>query len=280
MRAVHTIAHATSRAPLRRLATAWLGGAVLAISAAAVAAAAPSASSASQPAAAASTGTTEAPRTAADSSIAAPVTQQLERLANDAASTAWDAQAGPVRVEVVVGKLDPRLQLAACDRIEPYLPPGQRPFGRTHVGLRCLQGPTHWNVFLPVTVQVFARALVATTVLPVGTLLQSRHLTEAEVDVAERVDPALRDATQALGRTLARAVPAGAALHQGDLRLRQWFNAGDLVRVVVHGSGWSVSADGQALGAGVEGQPVRVRTDAGRVVSGLPTPDRRVEVTL
>ena len=42
------------------------------------------------------------------------------------------------RVDVRVGQLDPRLQLQSCARIEPYLPPGTRLWGRTSIGVRCL----------------------------------------------------------------------------------------------------------------------------------------------
>ncbi|MEY8879139.1 MAG: flagellar biosynthesis protein FlgA, partial [Leptothrix sp. (in: b-proteobacteria)] len=58
------------------------------------------------------------------------------------------------RVEVSTGQLDPRLHLAPCQKIEPYVPAGQRLWGRTRVGLRCTAGPVRWNVYLPVTVQV------------------------------------------------------------------------------------------------------------------------------
>ena len=69
--------------------------------------------------------------------------------------------AGVTRVEVLVGQLDPRLRLAPCERIEPYLPPNTRLWGKSRIGLRCAQGPSHWNVFLPITVKAYGRALVA-----------------------------------------------------------------------------------------------------------------------
>jgi flagella basal body P-ring formation protein FlgA len=42
------------------------------------------------------------------------------------------------RAEISIGTLDPRLQLAPCARIEPYLLPGTRLWGRTSNGERCL----------------------------------------------------------------------------------------------------------------------------------------------
>lgn len=205
---------------------------------------------------------------------------EVQRLAREAATIVWGATAKPPRIEVLLGRLDPRLKLAPCQRIEPYLPAGVRPLGRTRVGLRCAQGPTAWNVTLPIEVRVWAPSLAAATALPAGTVLEARHLVTAEVDLAERPDPAIAQAAGTLGRTLARGLGAGEALRRGDLKTRQFFNAGDTVRIVAVGPGYAVSSEGQAMGPGLEGQSARVRTEGGRIVSGVATGDRRVEVAL
>jgi flagella basal body P-ring formation protein FlgA len=206
--------------------------------------------------------------------------EQLQRLATDSAQAVLAEGTPPVRIAVELGQLDPRLKLAPCTEIQPYLPPGSRPLGRTRIGLRCLQGPTRWNVYLPVTVRLFAQAVVTTAPLPMGTVLQAGHFTLAEVDLAERADPAFTVTAPALGRTLARPMAAGETLRRNDLKPRQYFQAGDLVRIVAVGNGYAVSAEGQALNAGIEGQQARVRTESGRILSGLPAGDRRVEVPL
>src|SRR5438309_6257337 len=75
--------------------------------------------------------------------IGAGVLDEVRVLALDKATAA-----GGARIEVVVGQLDPRLRLAPCERIEPYLPPGVRLWGKSHIGLRCKEGRTAWNVYL------------------------------------------------------------------------------------------------------------------------------------
>jgi flagella basal body P-ring formation protein FlgA len=82
------------------------------------------------------------------------------------------------------------------------------------------------------------------------------------------------------GRTLGRALQPGQGLRATDLRQRQWFAAGDTVQVLARGNGFAVSGEAQALNPGIEGQPVRVRTESGRVLTGTPVADRRVEVLL
>jgi flagellar basal body P-ring formation protein FlgA len=187
---------------------------------------------------------------------------------------------GAARVEVEVGQLDPRLKLAPCQRIEPYLPPGLPAWGRTRVGLRCTQGAKLWKVSLPVTVHVFARTLVTQAALPAGTTLNAAHFTEAEVDLAAAPGLPIARPELAIGRILAKTVPAGAALRPADLKARQWFAAGETVRVTAGGPGWQVVTEAEALGPGLEGQPVRLRTAAGRLLQGRPVGDRQVEVAL
>ncbi len=215
--------------------------------------------------------------TPADGSLDADTLRQIEAIGQEAGAA---LAPGAVRVVIEAGKLDPRLRLAPCERIEPYLPPGARAWGRTRVGLRCVQGPSPWNVFLPVTVKVFAPAWVVVAALPAGTVLQTQALQEAEVDWAAAASAPVADASLLVGRVLSRPLAAGAVVRSSDLKQRQWFGAGDTVKLVARGSGFSVSGEGQALSAGVEGQPVRVRIEGGRVLSGLAVGLNRVEVPL
>jgi flagella basal body P-ring formation protein FlgA len=184
------------------------------------------------------------------------------------------------RVDVVAGALDSRLQLAACTQVQAYLRPGMPAWGRTRVGLRCLQGATAWNVFVPVTVQVWAKAAVTTAALPAGARLDPGSLALTEVDWAATSTPPFAAAEALVGRVLTRPLPAGQAVRNSDLQPRQWFALGDRVRVDARGDGFSISAEGQALTPGLEGQTARVRTDSGRVLTGRPVAERQLEVKL
>lgn len=214
---------------------------------------------------------------AAEGALDNDTLQRIQALGEQAGAAL--AMAG-VRVEIEPGRLDPRLRLAPCERIEPYLPAGARPWGRSRIGLRCVQGPSAWNVTLPVTVKVFAPAWTAILPLAAGSLLEASQLQQVEVDWAAAATPPLADLDKLLGRQLARPLPAGAPVRVADLKQRQWFAAGDTVQVVARGQGFSVSGEGQAMGPGIEGQTVRVRTDNGRVLSGQAVGTNRVEVQL
>ena len=206
-------------------------------------------------------------------------TSKAAAMATEAARAAFGGQV-PVRVEVIPGPADPRLRLAPCARVDVYWPANQRPWGRTRIGLRCAEGPVAWNVTASLTVRVWAPAVVAALPLNPGMVLEERHLRVAETDWAEREAPVLLSPADIVGRTVGTAVPMGAAVRADHLRRRQWFAAGDTVRVHAVGEGFTVAGEGIALTTGVEGQTARVRTESGRVVTGVASGDRLLEVRL
>ncbi len=205
----------------------------------------------------------------------AMLAERVQQLAHEAVRRS----AADMRVQIEVGHLDPRLKLAPCARITPFVPTGARLWGATRVGLRCDDG-ARWSVYLPIRVKVFAPALVLAQALPAGTVIAAAHLTRAEIDLAAAPDTALQRESLALGRILSRPLPAGATLRQGDLRARQWFAAGDTVRIVARGPGYQAVSEGQALGPGLDGQNARVRTETGRIVTGRASGPRQMDLTL
>ncbi len=215
----------------------------------------------------------------AQSDAAAPdaaFARQVEDLALD--GLAQDI--GATRVEVQVGQLDRRLRLAPCQRVEPHLLPGTRLWGRTRIGLRCVEGAVAWDVFLPITVKVYGLGVVAAAPMAAGHVLAEGDLSQVEVDLAENRSPAVLDPALAIGRPLARSLNPGDSLRESDLRARQWFAAGATVRVKAGGPGFSVMARGRALTPGIEGRPVRVRTESGRILTGQATGEGLVEMLL
>lgn len=188
---------------------------------------------------------------------------------------------GMPRVEVSTGRLDARLRLAPCERVQPFVPNGVRLWGKARVGLRCVKGVTPWSVYLPITVNVFGPAMVSTTALPAGHVLASGDFRQAEINLAEdTLNPPVTELSLLLGRTLATALTPGQSLRERSLKSRQWFAAGERVLIRVAGPGFAVAGSGEAVTAGMEGQPARVRTESGRVVSGMPVAERQLEIAL
>jgi flagella basal body P-ring formation protein FlgA len=186
----------------------------------------------------------------------------------------------PLRLQARVGALDARLRLAPCARVQAYMPPGARLWGRTRVGVRCQEGAVRWNVLIPVTVQATGTAWVLRRDVAPGTALQESDLMPAEVDWAADPSPVLAGPGAWQSQVAARTLVAGQALRQNLVRAAQVFQAGAPVRVLVHGGSFQISSQAQALSPGVVGQPARVRMDNGRVLSGMVLDARTVRLEL
>ena len=199
---------------------------------------------------------------------------------DDAVGKAHLATAAPLRMEISLGQLDARLRLAPCARIEPYIPAGLRLWGKTRLGLRCVEGGARWNVFLPVTIKAFGPAWVLNNNIVAGTVLTAADAMETEADWAAETSPMVADQAQWLGQVAAYSLVAGQPLRRSMVKAAQAFPAGTQVRVVAQGPGFQISSDAQALSAGVVGQSVRLRTESGRITSGVVVDERTVRLAL
>ena len=221
--------------------------------------------------------------------------QTLPQAAQDRALAVWGEQARewigqqmaqsdngalPLRPEVEIGMLDPRLRLAPCARVEPYLPAGTRLWGRSRIGLRCQEGPVRWNVFLPVTVRAWGPAWVLKRPVPAGTPLTQEDADLAEIDWADQASPVLATPERWVGQQAAFALQPGVTLRQNMVRPVPAFAPGAQVRVSSRSGGLQVVVLGEALTAGIPGQVARVRLGGGKVVSGTVRPDAVVDVRL
>ncbi len=211
---------------------------------------------------------------------AAQIAQESQAWLEKAVANTRPTGAAPLRMVVQVGSLDSRLSLAPCAQVEPYMPTGTRLWGKTRIGLRCIDGPSRWNVFLPVQVQAFGQTWVMRSDVPSGATLALDDAVMAEVDWAIENQSVLADPEMWIGQTATRALRTGQVLRHGMVKPSQVFQAGSMVRIIAKGPGFSVTSGGQALSAGIVGEMARIRVDNGRVVSGLVLDMRTVEVNL
>lgn len=200
--------------------------------------------------------------------------------ARKAAAAALPPGGQALRLDVSVGPLDSRLKLAPCGNVEAYLPPGSRLWGRSRVGLRCVDGMARWNVSLPATIKAFGPAWVIKSQVMAGVAMGAQDVVEAEVDWAEEPQAVLREPGSWVGQVATRQLGTGQTLRQGMVKAPQVFQAGAQVRVVAQGAGFQVTGEAQALSAGVVGQMARVRMDSGRVATGIVLDVRTVKIEL
>lgn len=181
------------------------------------------------------------------------------------------------RFDVSGGQLDARTSLAPCARTEAFAPNGVRYWGRASVGLRCVDG-ANWSVLVPVTVKIHGPALVAAKSLAAATPLVADDVRIADVEWTREPQGVAVDPAQIDNRVLTRPVAAGMPIPLAALRSPQAVGQGDMVKVVGSGAGFSVTTSAVALAAAADGQPVRVRTETGRVLTGTARTGRVVEV--
>lgn len=221
-----------------------------------------------------------APATAQGTQVKPEFLESTQTWLNEAVAAVSPSDSGPLRMAVEVGSLDSRLKLAPCARVETYLPPGTRLWGKTRLGLRCLEGVSRWNVFLPVTISAFGPAWVIKGSVASGSVLTESDAMQTEVDWAEESSPIVSHPSQWVGQIASRALSTGQAIRQNAIRPMQVFQPGTQVRVVAKGVGFQITADGQAMSAGVVGQPARVRMGNGRIMSGTVLDHRTVVLSL
>lgn len=231
---------------------------------------------------------------AAHADEAVPDSSRLQRWVEQSAAAAWsgkreraagDEGAGPsaaaastMRVEVKVGPSQAGTKLAPCARMEPFLPPNARLWGRSHIGVRCVEGAS-WSTYVPVTVSVFGPALVANRALPAGAIADPQSFGVEEVDLTTVHGLALSDRAALAGRTLVRPLSPGTVVRASDLRVPQTIAAGDPVRIRVIGNGFTISSEGFAVAGAGEGQTLRVRTGQNKLLLGT-VHGRVVEIRL
>jgi flagella basal body P-ring formation protein FlgA len=183
----------------------------------------------------------------------------------------------PGTVSVKVGAIDPRTALASCPAPEAFQQPGARPWGKTTVGVRCT-APSNWTLFVQAQVIVQAEYVAAALPLAQGQPIEQGQLVLVKGDIATMPNGIITDMGQALGRTPTVSLAAGTPLRLDTLKSKPVVQANQAVRLVLNGNGFSLSADGKAIGTAGDGQVVQVRTPSGTIVSGMARNGGMVEV--
>lgn len=183
----------------------------------------------------------------------------------------------PGTPSVNIAPPDTRLQLPRCDAPQAYSPANAKTIGKTSVGIRC-DAPQAWNILLPATVSVKTRYLASAAPLAQGQRLGSADLISKQGDLATLPAGVLTDPAQAQGRSLQLPLAAGVPISRAMLKSQPVVQPGQQVRLVAHGTGFSVSGEARSLNGGAEGDIVQARTASGQVVAGVAQADGTLAV--
>lgn len=182
-----------------------------------------------------------------------------------------------IRLEIEVGKIDPRLKLAPCEHLENFLPPRNKEWGKLTVGVRCLR-PKAWTIYVAANVRVFGDYVSTTKALAAGQEISANDLQLSKGEISNFAPGLITQIEQALGKTLISSQAAGASLHQTMFKLLPLIQSGQTVKIFSQGAGFLVTNDGIAINNAAEGQLAKARTSAGQIISGYATAAGSIEV--
>jgi flagella basal body P-ring formation protein FlgA len=185
----------------------------------------------------------------------------------------------PGQARYTVGAITSAQSTELCERLDVGMAAGARPWGRTHVSVRCLAaGKQKWALFVPVHIQVSTRYLVSARPVSAGQTLSEGDLQWMAGDLAELPAAVLTDAAQAVGYIATTSLPAGRPLRTDMLRQPALVQQGQSVKVITSGPGFEAANEGRALNNAAMGQVAQVRLNSGSVVSGLVRSDGAVDI--
>jgi flagellar basal body P-ring formation protein FlgA len=184
----------------------------------------------------------------------------------------------PGKISITVAPAFPR-GLAACTALEPFMPVGARLWGRTSVGVRCA-GARPWTLYLQAHISLQATYYTAARQIAPGETLTAADLIAREGDLATLPQTVITDPSQAVGAVALVRIGAGLPLRQDTIRGTTSVTAGQTVRVVAAGEGFSISAEGSAMNNATPGQQVRVKTTNGQIVTGVVKDGSTVEIQM
>lgn len=164
-----------------------------------------------------------------------------------------------------------------CFRHEIFVPPGARLWGKSRVGVRC-NAPASWTAYLPVTVRVSGHYLASSRKINRGQLLTESDLELRQGDLTQLPDSTLTELGAAVGRRAKVSLAGQQPLRREHLLQSPVIRQGDKVRVIARGEGFVAVSEGVALNQAGEGEPVKVRTGAGKTLSGVARTAGEVEL--
>jgi flagella basal body P-ring formation protein FlgA len=173
-------------------------------------------------------------------------------------------------VHITVGRLDPRLRLAACATpLNTYFSPGSRTIGHTTVGVRC-DGPNPWSLFVPLHIDRQITVAVALNNLPSGHVVGAADVSY-ELRSQSDLNRGYFAANEPLiGKITTRPLSRGATFDQGAVKKARIIQRGDRVTLALHTGGVAVRVAGTAMRDGALGERIPVRNlSSKRIIEGV-----------
>lgn len=189
-------------------------------------------------------------------------------------------------IQIKVGRLDPRLRLAACgEPLTAYFSPGSSTIGHTTVGVRC-DGPKPWSLFVPLHIDRQIRVAVAVDQFPRGHVIAAQDITFKLRSSAKLNGGYFAPNEQLIGKVTTRPIARGTHYAQNMVKALRIVRRGEQVVLALQTGSIAVRVAGLALRDGTRGERIPVRNlsskriiegtvhEPGLVLVGVPRSDR------
>ena len=188
-------------------------------------------------------------------------------------------QGYPGKVHIEIQPLDSRIRIAACDVMEGFTVQGARLWGKTHVGVRCLQSASKpWTLYVQTDVQVWGDYAVTALPLSQGSPLSASDVVMQNGDLTKLPAGIITDLSMLEGKKTLLNMPLGTVLRPDLLKSVPVIMQGQSVQLSSRGEGFVVTADGTAMQTANVGQVVDVKVSNGQLVKGVAMANGKVDV--
>jgi flagellar basal body P-ring formation protein FlgA len=171
---------------------------------------------------------------------------------------------------ITAAALDSRLRLVRCTGgMHAQLPQGATLQARSMIGVAC-DGPVHWTVYVPVTVESRVSVLVLKHPVPRDARLTAEDVTVESRKVTGLATAYLTDVSDLQARTALRPLPMGTTLTMDMFKPDLVIRHGQDVTLIASAGGIEVRASGRALADAAGGSRLKVQNLSSlKVVEGV-----------
>src|SRR5690554_880970 len=183
------------------------------------------------------------------------------------------------KLTIQVGRLDPRLRLAACEEpLQMNLRDPDHSGGSISVQVSCAL-PQPWAIYTSAQVDLYHEILVARRAIGRGEILNESNVEQKQVNISLQRQGYLIDLQSLEGQVAKRNIRPGETLRQGLLEAPLAISRGQTVSLASRSGGITVVTQAEALGNGRVGEQVRVRNlSSERIISARIIEEGAVEV--
>ena len=173
-------------------------------------------------------------------------------------------------IEVVVGRLDPRLRLHQCSiPLETFRQNYESQQKISIVGVRC-QDNKPWSLYVPVSVKNYKEVAILRHAVIRNTIISENDIVLEKRNINRLTSSYFDTAEQLLGKVITQNLSAGSVLTKHHVKSPLAVKRGQSVTLIARNSVIEVRMKGVAMSKGAIGERIKVKnTNSERIIEGV-----------